>query len=157
MMISCRSLVLAVFLWSGEQRKSKQCEDSTFSNACKGLVVPSSGLTYEIQVLVIVNGLERPVTMYSRTHHQSVAHGYQKSEKQTEAKSDSNVLLFTMHYLVYPSDSRGSRFTPVVGTFAVGSKEMLLIQTQTLWIQRNCAAQTSLHEDLGHFIFQRGC
>lgn len=58
-----------------------QCEDSTSSNACKGFVVPSVGLTYEIQAIIAANGLEGPTKAHKTAHRQYVAHGHQKSEK----------------------------------------------------------------------------
>lgn len=47
------------------------------------------------------------ITKVNNRAHQCVARGHQKSEKQTEAKSDSNVSLRAMRYLLCPADLWG--------------------------------------------------
>jgi len=56
-----------------------QCEDSAFSKACKGFMC-STGLTCEIQAIIVANRLERTTEAYNRAHHH-VAHGHQEPEK----------------------------------------------------------------------------
>lgn len=58
-----------------------QCEDSTYSNAGKGFVVPCTELTCGIQAIMLAHRLEGSTKVSNRACHQCVAHGHQKSEK----------------------------------------------------------------------------
>lgn len=46
-----------------------QPKDSRISNACEGFLIPSPGLTYEIQAAIVAKKLEKHTKKYNRAPH----------------------------------------------------------------------------------------